>query len=150
RAVYAWNGKNLMSARKGRWKLHQTAPRARPRGKQDEVWIDNRGPDGITLIAPFEQSQLWEYPSPPDTAATAPSRAMQLFDMETDPWEQVDVTKNHPDIVANLKALMEAELATMEELAQVNPSNVQYYLGPGRITEENPITIEEALRRTRE
>jgi hypothetical protein len=73
---------------------------------------------------------------------------MQLFDMETDPWEQVDVTKNHPDIVANLKALMEAELATMEELAQVNPSNVQYYLGPGRITEENPITIEEALRRT--
>ena len=150
RAVYAWNGKNLMSARKGRWKLHRTAPNARPRGKRDEPWIDNRGPDGVTLIAPFEQSQLWEYPSPPDTAATAPSRATQLFDMETDPWEQVDATRNHPDIVAHLKALMEAELATMEEVAPVSPSNVQYYLGPGRVTEENPITIEEALRRTRE
>lgn len=150
RAVFAWNGENLMSARKGRWKLHRTAPNARPRGTKGEEWIDNRGPDGITIIAPFEQSQLWEYPSPPDTATTAPSRAMQLFDLETDPQEQVDVTPNHPDIVANLKALMDAELATMGEVAPVSRPNLQYYLGPGRVTEENPITIEEALRRTRE
>lgn len=150
RAVFAWNGKTLMSARKGRWKLHRTAPAARPRGKRGVPWIDNRGPDGITLIAPFEQSQLWEYPSPPDTDATAPSRAWQLFDMESDPEEQIDVTQNHPDIVANLRALMEAELATVGEVARVNPSNVHYYLGPGRITEDNPITIEEALKRTRE
>jgi len=104
----------------------------------------------MTIIAPFEQSQLWEYPSLPDTPDTAPSRAMQLFDLESDPREQVDVTANHPDIVANLKALMDAELATMGEVAPVSRPNLKYYLGPGRITEENSITIEEALRRTRE
>jgi arylsulfatase A-like enzyme len=150
RAVYAWNGEVLMSAREGRWKLHRTAPDARPRGKKGEVWIDERGPDGITLIAPFEQAQLWEYPSPPDTPDTAPSRAVQLFDLVSDPGEQVDVTKDHPEIVARLLSLMDAELATVGEVAPVNPSNVKYYLGPGRITLDNSITIEEALKRTRE
>ena len=149
RAVFAWNGKTLMSAREGPWKLHLTAPRARSRGIKGEVWIDDRGPDGITLIAPFEQSQLWEYPSPADTLDTAPSRAMQLFDIQNDPGEQMDVTAKHPDIVARLKKLMDAELATVGEVAPVNPSNVQYYLGPGRISQDNPMTIEEALRRTR-
>lgn len=150
RAVFAWNGKTLMSARKDRWKLHRTAPRARPRGKKSEVWIDNRGPDGITIIAPFEQSQLWEYPSPPDRADTTPSRAIQLFDLENDPGEQTDVTKFHPDIVQNLQALMEAELATVGEVEPMSTPNLQYYLGPGRITEQNAMSIEEALKRTRD
>ncbi|MCB1121219.1 MAG: sulfatase [Verrucomicrobiae bacterium] len=149
RAVFAWNGNTLMSARKGRWKLHRTAPNARPRGVKGEIWIDERGPDGITLIAPFEQAQLWEYPSPADTPDTAPSKPMQLFDLETDPGEQIDVTAMHPDIVKELSNLMDAELATVGEVARVNPSNVQYYLGPGRIDQTNPMSIEEALRRTR-
>ncbi len=149
RAIYAWNGPNLMSAREGRWKLHRTAPRARARGAKEDVWIDNRGPDGITIIAPFEQSEPWEYPSPPDTPQTAPSKKMQLFDLQADPREQVDVTDRHPEVVARLHALMEAELATMGEVAPTSPSNVQYYLGPGRIDAENPMPIEDALRATR-
>lgn len=150
RGIFAWNGPNLMSAREGRWKLHRTAPRARERGEKGELWNDPRGPDGITIIAPFEQSQPWEYPSPEDTAQTAPSKRMQLFDLQEDPQEQVDVTDQHPEVVARLQALMEAEVATMGEVASTAPSNVQYHLGPGRISEDDPITIEEALRRTRD
>lgn len=137
-----------MSAREGRWKLHRTAPRARERGNKDDVWIDNRGPDGHTIIAPFEQSEPWEYPSPPDTRQTAPSKKMQLFDLQADPYEQTDVTSQHPEVVARLQDLMETELATVEEVAPVNPSNVQYNLGPGRIVEDNPVPIEEALKKT--
>lgn len=150
RAVFAWNGKTLMSAREGRWKLHRAAPKARPRGVKGEPWVDARGPDGITLIAPFEQSQLWEYPSPPDTPDTAPSRAMQLFDLQTDPGEQIDVTDKHPEIVARLQSLMDAELATVGKIAPLNTPNPQHYMGPGRIASENPMTIEEALKKTRE
>ena len=148
RAVFAWNGVNLMSAREGRWKLHRTAPRAFERGIKEVVWIDNRGPDGHTIIAPFEQSEPWEYPSPPDTPKTAPSKKIQLFDLQTDPYEQTEVTSRHPEVVARLQALMEAELATVGEVAPINPSNVQYNLGPGRIAEDNPMTIEEAMKKT--
>ena len=73
---------------------------------------------------------------------------MQLFDLQTDPYEQVDITSRHPEVVARLQALMETELATIGEVAPVNLSNVQYNLGPGRIAEDNPMTIEEALKKT--
>ena len=150
RAIFAWNGTNLMAAREGRWKLHRMEARARPVGKRDEVWIDERGPDGVTIIAPFEQSQPWEYPSPLDAPETAPGRKMQLFDLENDPGEQVDVTVQHPEIVDRLSRLMESELATVESTTPWQRAETKFYLGPGRITEDSAIPIDEALRRTRE
>ena len=151
RLVYTWNGQNLLAVRQGRWKLHAAKPTARPRGKADEVWIDPRGPDGATIIAPFEQAQLWQYPAPDDAPDTAPAKPWQLFDLEADPGEQVDVTVDHPEVVARLKPIAEWALAdaAKAEVPRFAKPETRRYHGPGRITEETPMAIDEALRRAR-
>jgi hypothetical protein len=72
-------------------------------------WVDPRGPDGITLIAPFEQARPNQYPG---VRTGDPAKPMMLFDLETDPSEQRDVAAEHPEVVQRLKAVfdkMEAE-----------------------------------------
>ncbi len=152
RAVYTWNGKALLNVREGKWKLHTIAPRARPRGSKDEFWDDPRGPDGSTIIAPFEQSQPWAYPSPADTKETVASKAGLLFDMEADPGEQTDVAEQHPEVVKRLLTLADAALKEADGaiMPTIIRTKEQPYLGPGRITPHTAISIEEALRQTRE
>jgi len=152
RVIYTWNGQNLLAVRQGRWKLHVTSPRARPRGVRGETWIDPRGPDGVTIIAPIEQTQPWQYPAPADTAETAPAKAWQLFDLETDPGEQHDVTAEHPDVVARLTEIARAAQAdaATAEMPQFERVKTQYYEGPRQITAETPMAIEDVLRLSRQ
>jgi uncharacterized sulfatase len=96
-------GARVATVRDTRWKLH-LLPAQDPRlrlAKPGERWIDPRGPDGVTILAPFEQYQPIHYPGL--TAGDAPA-PMQLFDLETDPAEQHDVAAAHPEIVARLRA----------------------------------------------
>lgn len=151
RVVYTWAGKKLHAVRQGKWKLHVLKSNARPRGTREEFWVDPRAPDGATIIAPFEQAQPWQYPSPADTPETAPGREWQLFDLEKDPGEQVDVTADHPEVVERLKTVAEAahaEAATVSYPRQAKPTET-FYHGPGRITGDNPMPIGEALRKAR-
>jgi uncharacterized sulfatase len=152
RAIYSWNGTRLLSVSEGKWKYHVVKASARPRGVKGEEWIDPRGPDGHTIIAPFEQAEPWQYPSPPDTPETSPARAGALFDLEADPGEQRDVAGAHPEIVSRLKILADAALAdaVKAEMPKLAKPETRAYLGPGRITEDTALSIEEALRRTRE
>jgi N-acetylgalactosamine-6-sulfatase len=97
-------GAKLAAARDQRWKLHVLAPRDGflALDKPGERWIDPRGPDGVTILAPFEQIQPSEHPG----LRTGDSpRAMQLFDLQADPGEQHDVAAQHPGEVARLKKL---------------------------------------------
>ena len=95
----------LSAVRDARWKLHVLRPgeglrnlRAVEPGKR---WIDPRGPDGVTILAPYEQYDPTFFPGVP----TGPGgRAMTLFDLENDPAEQQDVAAQHPDEVRRLKA----------------------------------------------
>ena len=64
-------------------------------------WVDARAPDGVTILAPFEQPQPDEYPG--IRAGDAP-HAMSLFDLDTDPAEQHDVAAQNAEVVARLKA----------------------------------------------
>ena len=68
-AVYAMSGKDLRTVRSGRWKLHVRPPN-RP-GYMDvedpESWDDPRGPDGVTILGPYEQ------PTPASTPASTPA-----------------------------------------------------------------------------
>ncbi len=90
-----------MSVRDVRWKLHVlpavdhavVAPGAR--------WVDSRAPDGVTILAPFDQAHASEYPGVRTGDKTS---AMSLFDLENDRGEQHNAAANHPDIVARLKA----------------------------------------------
>lgn len=102
-------GPRLAAIRDARWKLHIFTPQD-PRIKlrtPGERWIDPRAPDGVTILAPFEQYQPSDHPGITTGDAPAP---MQLFDLQADPSEQRDVAAAHPDIVKRLRQLYD-ELA---------------------------------------
>jgi arylsulfatase A-like enzyme len=95
-------GPQVATVRDARWKLHVVAPRdARARQRAEAAtWVDPRGPDGVTIIAPYEQYKPDAHPGLVTGVAPAPS---QLFDLQADPGEQRDVATQHPDVVARLR-----------------------------------------------
>jgi arylsulfatase A-like enzyme len=99
--VFGHQGPHLATVRDGRWKLHLLPARNGRQSTQGQRWLDPRGPDGVTILAPYEQSQPIEFPG---LRTGDETRAMSLFDLESDPGEQHDVSAQHGDIVARLKA----------------------------------------------
>ncbi len=97
-AIYAMRGQNLSIVRSGQWKLHIKSPGGIPNRGDD--WVDPRGPDGVTIIAPYEQSRPREYPG---MLGVDPPKNMMLFNVENDPAEQYDISDKHPNIVKRLK-----------------------------------------------
>ena len=97
-------GPNVATIRDARWKLH-LLPAQDPRLKlraAGAAWTDPRAPDGVTILAPFEQYRPADHPGLTTGVAPAP---LQLFDLQNDPGEQHDVAAAHPDIVARLRRL---------------------------------------------
>jgi uncharacterized sulfatase len=102
RAILGQLGSNLATIRDARWKLH-VLPAQDPRAKlreQGDSWVDFRAPDGVTILAPFEQYKPRDHPGL--TTGDAPV-AMQLFDLQADPGEQHDVAAANPEIVRRLR-----------------------------------------------
>jgi arylsulfatase A-like enzyme len=111
-AILGAQGARLATIRDARWKLHVLPPRDgfMALDKPGERWIDPRGPDGVTILAPYEQIQPSEHPG---LRTGDPPRAMQLFDLQNDPGEQRDVAVQHPDVVSRLKRLFDAASADL-------------------------------------
>lgn len=116
-AMFSMSGPNLVTVRSGKWKLAVRTPASGPQRLDPEAaakWVDPRGPDGVTLIAQFEQPRPDQYPG----VHSGPSpKEMMLFDLETDPGEQKDVSDSHPEVVARLKKLfdeMDAQVPRIE------------------------------------
>jgi uncharacterized sulfatase len=105
-SIIGAQGPKLATVRDARWKLHVLPANDRilpaTPGKR---WIDPRAPDGVTLLAPYEQYQPTDYPG--SLAGDAP-KAMQLFNLANDPSEQHDVSAGHPDVAKRLKAEYDA------------------------------------------
>ena len=101
-AIFGLQNVRLATVRDSRWKLHILAPRDNfaTLNKPGERWIDPRGPDGVTILAPYEQYQPSDHPGL--LSGDAP-RPMQLFDLQSDPGEQTDLAAQHPEIVTRLK-----------------------------------------------
>lgn len=96
----------LATIRDARWKLHVLKPSAiNLKPGPDGRWLDPRAPDGVTILAPFEQYNLDAYPGLATGDAPA---SMQLFDLQSDPGEQADVAARHPEEVRRLKAAFDA------------------------------------------
>jgi uncharacterized sulfatase len=100
-AVFGHQGPRLATVRDDRWKLHVLAPRDGRQTRPGEPWRDPRGPDGVTILAPYEQPQPSEYPG---LRTGEQAGAMSLFDLETDPGEQQDLAAQHGEILRRLKA----------------------------------------------
>jgi len=105
-ALFGMQGPNLATIRSGKWKLHVRSPGGPP--KLVDNWVDPRGPDGVTIIAPYEQAQPSAYPG---VIGGDRSKNIMLFDLEADPAEQHDVSKRYPDVVKRLKTIYEKALA---------------------------------------
>ena len=105
-ALFAMQGTYLMTVRSGKWKLHVRSPGPMP--KRGDDWVDPRGPDGVTILAPYEQARPSAYPGA--TAGDGP-KDMMLFDIEADPSEQHDLSRQHPNVVERLKAIYDKTFA---------------------------------------
>ena len=105
-ALYSMKGARLCSIRSGRWKLHlrEPGPRTEKVWRPDEKWIDKRRPDGVRLIAPYEQAHPSEFPG---VMTGDPFDELALFDLEKDAAEQTNLAAEHPEVVERLKKLFD-------------------------------------------
>ncbi len=105
-AVYGLQVEKLATVRDARWKLHVLPGRdgMAKLDKPGQRWIDPRGPDGVTILAPYEQAQPQQHPGLRSGDAPQP---MQLFDLQADPGEQHDVAAQHKEEVQRLKRLFD-------------------------------------------
>lgn len=119
-AIFGMQGLNLATIRMGKWKLHVRSP-GLPRfsnltEEQLQNYIDPRGPDGVNLLAPYEQAPPTAHPGV--TSGDDP-QAMMLFDLENDPSEQHNLADDHPHIKQKLLTAfrkMEQELPEFPRL----------------------------------
>lgn len=105
--IFGQQNSRLACVRDARWKLHVLRPGGGLAGiyKPGEKYIDPRGPDGVTILAPYEQAQPSEHPGVQTGDAAKP---LQLFDLQNDPGEQHDIAAQHPGEVRRLQAAYDA------------------------------------------
>jgi uncharacterized sulfatase len=97
-AVYSMHNSTIMSIRKGDWKLFVNKPRFY-REIDLADWVDKRGPDGTTIIAPFEQATPALYPG---IKPEEPKNNIQLFNLKIDPTESNDLADEKPELVKQM------------------------------------------------
>jgi arylsulfatase A-like enzyme len=113
--VFGQQGPRLATVRDARWKLHVLPAQDHRVVAPGERWEDPRAPDGVTILAPYEQFQPSDYPG---LTSGDETRALSLFDLENDPIEQHNVAERHPEIVARLKA-------RYDQMAQAIPARTK-------------------------
>ncbi|MDH4240485.1 MAG: hypothetical protein OEW48_13070, partial [Phycisphaerae bacterium] len=131
-ALFGMQGTNLMTVRSGKWRLHVRSPGPLPKRGND--WVDPRGPDGVTIIAPYEQARPSAYPG---SIAGDEPKNMMLFDIEADPAEQHDVSKQHPEVVKRLKALYDKTLAQVPKFDRPKQFNGLRRIKGGSLSYDN-------------
>jgi len=124
--IFGMSGSNLAVIRSGKWKLHVRNPGSvnminLPPAEARER-VNRRAPDGVTIIAPFEQADPTEYPG--ISSGVSPS-AMMLFDLEADPGEQKNLAEEYPQVVKRLKGIFDN---TKEDIPDFPAPEVEYLL----------------------
>ncbi len=118
--VFGHQNSKLATIRDARWKLHVLpASQMKLKAEADGRWLDPRAPDGVTILAPFEQYNLNAHPG---LQTGVPPERMQLFDLQSDAGEQQDVSEQHPNEVSRLKAAYDSlnqEVPAVEEVKRI-------------------------------
>lgn len=128
RPIFGMHGKGLATIRLGKWKLHVRSPGpdlfSWMNSEQKATYKDPRGPDGVTIIAPFEQAQVNQHPG---LESEGKPPAMMLFDLETDRGESNDVAAKHPKVVQRLKAIFDR---TADQVPEFTDAPRDYFFRP--------------------
>jgi arylsulfatase A-like enzyme len=118
--VFGHQGPNLVTIRDARWKLHLLPAREMNlKPGPDGRWLDPRAPDGVTILAPFEQYNLDAHPG---LKTGVPGAKGLLFDLQADPGEQADLAAEHPSEVKRLQAAFDAmnqNVPVVEEVKRI-------------------------------
>ena len=101
RTIFGQGRTELATARDSRWKLHILAQPNAPQPKPGPPAVDKRAPDGVTLLAPYDQATRDVYPG---LRSGDETKNLSLFDLANDAGEQHNVADQHPEIVARLRA----------------------------------------------
>ena len=122
--IFGHQNAKLATVRDAQWKLHVLKPGIGLRStyQPGDHWTDPRAPDGVTILAPYEQAKPSEYPGLRTGDEPA---AMQLFDLQTDPGEQHDVAAAHPEEVRRLKAAYDAVNRDVPKAEEVKKTPVK-------------------------
>ncbi|MFK7777288.1 MAG: sulfatase-like hydrolase/transferase [Gimesia sp.] len=116
-ALYSMKGNYLFTVRSGPWKLHVKPSPRQVLANQGKGWIDPRGPDGVTIIAQYEQAMPDQ---PPGLIKGDQPTKMMLFNLKNDPAEQHNVAKQNPEVVSRLKKLY-------DEMELQIPDDIRYF-----------------------
>lgn len=96
--VFSMHNSQIMSVRKGDWKLFVHNP-GYFKPVDLSVWRDPRGPDGTTIIAPAEQSNPGHYPG---IIPTKTENDIQLYNLKNDLTESHDLSGTEKEKVNEL------------------------------------------------
>ncbi|MCK4919949.1 MAG: sulfatase-like hydrolase/transferase [Bacteroidales bacterium] len=97
--IFTMKSETIKAIRHGKYKLFVDTPRFYQPPKDLENWVDWRGPDGETIIAPYEQHNPGDYPG---IKPEKMEGSTFLFDLESDLTEMKDLSEEYPEIKADL------------------------------------------------
>lgn len=108
--IFTMRERQIKSIRDGRWKLFVMRPDFY-KSVDLNTWKDPRGPDGTTIIAPYEQATPALYPG---IKPEVMEGDMLLFDLENDRTESIDVSLKYPEVKKELIGKYERFLKTLQ------------------------------------
>jgi uncharacterized sulfatase len=96
--IFTMKDKQIKTIRDGKWKLFVARPEFY-RSVDLASWKDPRGPDGKTIIAPYDQATPADYPGIKPEIIKGD---ILLFNLENDPTESTDLSARYPEIKREL------------------------------------------------
>ncbi len=111
--IFSSHRDKMITIRDGEWKLYLNKPNYLAARDLNPDWIDPKAPNGTTILAQDEQPGSMAYPG------VVPERfenPLPLFNLDNDPTESTDLSREYPEVVSRLRQTYERFMATMPDL----------------------------------